>query len=285
MSETEVTMRLGGPVYEKFEDPQGWLAALKRLGYGAAYSPVNAETPPDVVHAYRDAAAKANVVIAEVGAWSNPLSKDEAERAKATKHCQTQLHLADELGARCCVNIAGSRGPQWDGPDASHYTADVFDMIVESVRKIIDAVKPKNAFYTLEPMPWAPPDSPDSYLALIKAIDRRPFAAHLDPVNMITSPQRYYANADFLRECFAKLGPHIKSCHAKDIVLQSKLTVHLDEARPGLGGLDFATFLREVNKLDPDSPVMVEHLPTAEDYKLAADHIREVAKATGLKFV
>ena len=58
-------------------------------------------------------------------------------------------------------------------------------------------------------------------------------SVHLDPVNMICSPQRYFNNAAFLRECFAKLGPYIKSCHAKDILLRDTLTVHLDEMRPG----------------------------------------------------
>ena len=50
-----------------------------------------------------------------------------------------------------------------------------------TVREIIDAVRPTRAFYTLEPMPWAYPDSVDSYLRLIAAIDRRAFGVHLDP--------------------------------------------------------------------------------------------------------
>ncbi|HEY1629432.1 MAG TPA: hypothetical protein VGF52_06215, partial [Tepidisphaeraceae bacterium] len=127
-------MRLGGPVYEKYHDPQGWIAAMKRLGYSAAYCPVNSDANDQLIRAYRDAAAKANIVIAEVGAWNNnPLSKDEAERRKAIENCQIQLRLADEIGAVCCVNIAGSRGQQWDGPDSSHWDSDVFDLIVQSV--------------------------------------------------------------------------------------------------------------------------------------------------------
>ncbi len=278
-------MRLGGPIHEKYQDPQQWIAALRRQGYSAAYCPIDASATSQTIRDYRDAAASANIVIAEVGAWSNPISPDENVRTKAIAHCQSQLHLADEIGAFCCVNIAGSRGPQWDGPDASHYTPEVFDLIVQTVRTIIDAVNPKHTFYTLEQMPWCPPDSPDSDLELMHAIDRPRFAAHLDPVNMITTPRRFYGNAAFLRECFAKLGPHIKSCHAKDITLQSKLTLHLDEVRPGLGQLDYATYLRELSKLPPDTPLMLEHLSTAEDYAAAAQHIRSVAARNHLYFV
>ena len=53
----------------------------------------------------------------------------------------------------------------------------------------------------------------------------------------------------FLRECFALLGPQIVGVHAKDILLRPNLTVHLDEVRPGLGGLDYAVFLEEMAKL------------------------------------
>jgi sugar phosphate isomerase/epimerase len=84
-----------------------------------------------------------------------------------------------------------------------------------------------------------------------------------------------------IRECFEKLGPYIKSCHAKDILLQKKLTTHLDEIRPGLGGLDYVTFLRELSKI-PDTPLMLEHLQGAEEYRKAADHIRGVARKIGL---
>ena len=158
--------------------------------------------------------------------------------------CRTSLALADRIGARCCVNIAGSRGEQWDGPDAANLTKQTFDMIVDATRSIIDAVKPTRTYFTLETMPWAYPDSPDSYLQLLKAIDRKQFAVHLDPVNIVCSPQRYYANGQLIRECFEKLGPHIRSCHAKDIVLRPQLTTHLDEARPGRAGWTTPRFSR-----------------------------------------
>ncbi len=127
------------------------------------------------------------------------------------------------------------------------------------------------------------PDSPDSYLELIKAIDRDRFAVHLDPVNMISSPQRYFNNSAFLRECFTKLGPYIKSVHAKDITIMPELTVHLEERRPGTGSLDYAVFLQEMSRLK-DVPMMMEHLEKQEDYLLAAQYIRKIGSETGIRF-
>jgi sugar phosphate isomerase/epimerase len=277
------SLRLGGRTFEKFDSPDAWVKVVKKLGYNTAYCPVDAGANDDVVNAYAGAAKKANIVIAEVGAWSNPISPDEKTRRQALAKCRRQLALADRIGARCCVNISGSRGKRWDGHSPENLTEETFDMIVETTRAIIDDVKPTRTYFTLETMPWAYPDSPDSYLRLLKAINRERFAVHLDPVNLICSPQRYFRNAELIRECFEKLGPHIRSCHAKDILLQPKLTTHLDEVRLGSGAMDYAVFLRELSRL-PGTPLMLEHLPNAEEYRLAAAHIRSVAKAIGLSF-
>lgn len=276
-------MRLGGPIFEKYATPDAWTAAVRSLGYRAAYCPLDEKAGDDVVASYAKAAKEADIVIAEVGAWSNPVSPNDEKRKLALKLNQDRLALAERIGARCCVNIAGSRHPQsWHGPDAANFSRETFDMVVESVRTIIDAVRPTRTFYTLECMQWMPPYTADQYLELIKAIDRKAFAVHFDPVNMIWSPERFYRTGDIIREFVNKLGPHIRSCHAKDIALADKLTVHLDEVRPGTGGLDYQTLLRELARLDPDLPLMMEHLPSANEYNQAAAHIRAVAKEVGV---
>lgn len=272
-------MRLGGPTFQNNPDPGRWVAELKQLGYRAAYCPIDESADAATINAFARAAGYADIVIAEVGVWNNPLDPNETERLRAIELCKNKLALADAIGARCCVNISGSRGDLWDGPHADNFTEETFDLIVETTRAIIDAVKPTRTFYTLEPMPYMLPDSVDSYLDLLHAIDRPQFAAHLDPVNIITNPRLYYDNSRFLRDCFERLGRYIKSCHAKDITLAEKLTVHLSEVRSGLGGLDYVTLLHEMNRLDPDTPLMLEHLPSMEDYLAAATYVRSVASS------
>jgi sugar phosphate isomerase/epimerase len=268
-------MRLGAPL-ESTATPEAWIESLRSHGYRAAYCPFDASADAATRRAYAQAAEQADIVIAETGAWSNPISPDDAVRRAAIEKCQNQLALAEDIGARCCVNIAGARGEKWDGPYADNFSQDTFALIVETVRGIIDAVKPTRTFYTLEPMPCIFPDSADSYLDLIKAIDRPQFGAHLDPVNMISSPRRYFNNTAFLEECFNKLGPYIKSIHAKDIIIREPLTVHLDEVRPGSGTLDYVTFLRCANQLEADMPFMLEHLPMSE-YAPSAAFVRQTA--------
>jgi sugar phosphate isomerase/epimerase len=219
-----------------------------------------------------------------VGAFGNNiLDPDASVRKEAIRKNIAALQLADEIGACCCVNTSGGNGEVLNATEPGIYSKATFDLVIETVRYIIDQVKPQKTFYTLEAMPFMLPDSPDSCLEIIKAMDRKQFAAHLDPVNMISSPQRYFNNALFLKECFSKLGPYIKSIHAKDVMI-SKGLVHLEERRPGLGSLNYTVFLQEASKLK-NIPIILEHLNSQEEYKLAADYVREVGQKAGIIFI
>ena len=277
------TVRLGAPLFDNVSDPDNWVAALKKRGYRAAYCPVQPGSTPDVIRAYEAAARKGDIVIAEVGAWSNPLSADAAVAKQAFQKCVDALALAEAIGANCCVNVSGSKNPtHWSGPHRDNFTEATFEQIVDVTRRTIDAVKPTRTFFTLEFMPWSYPDSVDSYLRLLKAINRKGFAVHLDPMNIVDSPRAYFGNAALIRDCFKRLGPYIRSCHGKDIVLKEDVyTPQLVECRPGLGQLDYRTYLTELSKLK-DIPLMLEHLPTAAEYDKAATYVRSVGHDLGI---
>ena len=51
---------------------------------------------------------------------------------------------------------------------------------------------------------------------------------------------------------------------------------------PGLGSLDYRVLLTEMDRLDPDTPLLVEHLPGEAEYRAAVAHIRAVADALEL---
>lgn len=275
-------MRLGGPVFPSTSSPESWASALELKRYRAAYCPLSPEAGASERDEYRAAAAEIDVVIAEVGAWSNPLSPDPKEADAAFRKIVDSLRLADDIGACCCVNIAGSRGSKWDGPDPRDLTEETFEAIVRLCGRILAEADPRTASYTLEPMPWMYPDSAESYERLLAAVDHPRFGVHYDPVNMVNSPERYFATGAGIERFVSRLGGRIVSVHAKDIILRDALTTHLDECIPGDGGLDFEVLLRELDRLDPELPVMTEHLKSEDEYDRAAAHIREVAARMGV---
>lgn len=275
-------MRLGGKVTPSAATPAAWVAAVQAKGYRAAYCPVGLDADAATIAAYRQAAAAADIIIAEVGAWSNPLARDPREQQAAMDKCIGSLRLAEAIGARCCVNITGSCSEQWAGPHKDNLTPATFDRIVAVTREIIDSVKPQQTAYALETMPWSYPDSAASYVRLIEAIDRPGLGVHFDAVNLVNCPARYFDNAALIREFVAGLGPQVRSVHVKDILMYDKLTLHLDEVELGQGEMALDVLLHECDRLDPDLPMMLEHLPDDAAYDRAASHLRGVAAREGL---
>jgi sugar phosphate isomerase/epimerase len=278
-------IRLGAPVFPRPEDPEELALAHKKTGYRAAYCPPVPLDDKDRIREVARAFQKHDVVIAEVGRWVNLLDADPAKRAANLKTVSEGLALADEVGALCCVDIAGSYNPEvWSGPHPDNVSDKFFDATVENARKIIDAVKPKRAKFCFEMMGWALPDSADSCVALVKAVQRDGFGVHLDPCNLINSPARFYRNTDLLNECFDKLGPWIVSCHAKDVAWDAAMQIQFREVTLGEGSLDYATYLKRLAALPGDVPLMIEHMKGKEEYDKSREHLFEVAGGIGISF-
>lgn len=271
-------MRFGAPLYGEWKNPDGWIKLLKKKGFNAAYCPVGLEASDEEIDGYAEAAREHDIVIAEVGAWANnPLHPDRAVAEAGFQGLVRAMALAEKIGARCCVNVAGSRGERWDGHHRLNLTEETFNLTVYYISKLLDEVMPVKTAFTLEMMPWMIPTSADEMLELIRAVGRPGFAAHVDLVNITCSPRLYYGNAVMTRQTFGMLGSLVKSVHAKDILLGEDLTVHLDEVRPGLGGFDYKALLASVQEFCPDAPVMLEHLPNEAEYDKAAEYVRGVA--------
>ena len=106
-------MRLGAPVYHWTTGEEWALEHVKR-GYGAAYWPLPVDAPRERENEFCEAAARHDLVIAEVGVWNNLLDPDPERAAQNVRYCVARMRQAERVGARCCVNISGSLGSQWD---------------------------------------------------------------------------------------------------------------------------------------------------------------------------
>jgi len=279
-------IRLGGPVFLDSSDPVALAREHRRLGYSAAYCPKIATLQDhELLRSIEKAFAAENVIIAEVGAWKNMLDPDAAKRRENLDYVVERCALAEAVGARCCVDIAGSYNPDsWYGPNPKNISREFFDATVANCRHVIDSVKPTRTRFTIEMMGWNLPDGPDSYLELIRAVDRKAFGVHLDVCNGINSPRRFYENTAYIQECFRKLGPWIVSCHAKDLKWIIELNVHFLEVIPGRGQIDYKAYLEGLSQLGRETPLMLEHLKTAEEYDEGREYIFKVGNAAGLTF-
>ena len=276
-------MRIGGSVMKPYHSPKEWLALVNELQYSTVTFPVHWSAPKAVRQEYLSCIRDHDLVIGEVGVWKNLLSPDEAQRNAALSESFRCLELAEEVGANCCVNICGTPAELWDGYHPLNYARETYEKIVEISRKIIDTVQPEKTAYTLEPMPWMCPRSPEEYLQLIRDVDRHAFQVHLDYCNMISSMDRYAHAEAFIESCFALLAPHIRCIHAKDVLIDDHvLPLCIREVPPGAGSIPWARVLQLSQQLGDDIPVFVEHLPDHESYLAAIAFVRKAAREAGI---
>ena len=277
-------MRLGGPIFNTdTKNPLELVKLHQKFGFSAAYcryieDPYERE---EFKHAFREA----DIVLAELGAYCLNISDpDPKQREKNITEIMKRLHQAEEMEAICCVMHGGSYNNS--GCVKAHpenFSEENIEHNIKTIQRILDEVKPKKTKLVLETESYVLPDNPELYLRMVKDINRPGFAVHLDPVNMIQSPRRVYYSGDFIRECFAKLGPYIMSCHAKDINLIDHAVVQITETYVGNGTLDYNVYLTELNKLSHEPPLMIEHL-TREQLPVALNFLFAKAEELGLQF-
>lgn len=258
-----------------YDSAKDWAKKHASLGCRAINFPLTCDTPIEAIDEFKKEADANNLIIAEVGVWKNTLASNEIERKAAIDYTIGQLKLADYLGANCCVNIAGTpHGPRWDGGYAGNFSKETWDSTVKTIQYIIDAVKPTKTKFTIESMPWMVPTSPDDYLRLINDVNRDEFGVHLDVVNMINCPNRYFFPEEFLEECFEKLKGMICSCHLKDILLLEDYTFQLRECACGEGTLPIEKYAELATKENPLMPMIIEHLNTDEEYYASLEYVK-----------
>lgn len=278
-------MRLGGSVFYKGTDVEEYALAHVKKGFGAALCPewISLDKPSEL-QKFKDVMNKHDIKIAEVGAWCNPMHPDKKQAEKNIQYMIERLRLAEELEAATCVNILGTKQKAtWFGPHKDGYTEDFFKEAVEVSRYIIDTVKPQRTKLSFEMMPYYFLDSPEAYVTFLNAVDRKEAAVHLDICNTMNHPKRFFENGKFIKETFALLKDNIVTMHLKDIALkEDSLTVAFDEVLLGTGGIDYAVFMEEAAKLPADTPAMLEHLETEDEYDKAAEAVVRFAESIGM---
>jgi len=269
-------MRLGTNFVPEHRSPEEWADIMVREGFRCAAFPVDYKEELRVIDAYAQAAKDRDILIAEVGAWCTPYHPDPRKAAEAKERCLEQLRLADYIKANCCVNLTGAVGPVFLACYPGNFAPEMYEKNVEFIRWLLDTAKPKNTWYTLEPMQWMIPDSAEQYLQFMKDVDRERLAVHMDMVNLVKDPYLYTHQDELIDKTMDMLGPYIRSSHLKDCLLVSTASVMIKEVPLGEGIFPARHYLERLSELPGDMPVILEHLPDLETYRKAAAEARRV---------
>lgn len=277
-------IKLGAPVFNAGVDPDEIARRCREKGYTSAYCPQVSCNDTERLKRIRKAFTENKIIIGEVGCWENMMHPEPDIAKENIKKTTEALVIADEVGALCAVNLAGSMSESGDllGLTAKNFSREFFDRAVEIARHIIDTVRPRHAYMTFEFFPFNLMDSPEAVKNFIDAVQREKLGVHFDPCNLINCPRVYFNTEGLLKKCFSLFGEKIVACHAKDVKMQGPVSVLIEEAVPGRGNLDYGTLLKLLSGLNKDVSLLLEHLSTEKEYDEGIENIRRVAVENGV---
>lgn len=200
----------------------------------------------------------------------------------AIQHYRRQLRHARILDAQCVgFSIICDRAtPQM-------WSEQTWQRCIAAVEELVEEAEKTQMNVAAHPHIVSPLCSSERYRALLDAVASPRLKVLMDPVNL-TWPHMVYRTTELVNRIFDELGDRITALHAKDVTISAVQrngeylsVVHLDEAVPGTGAMDYATILRRLDALDQDVTLHVEHFSEA-DTIAGQQYIRYVARDLGI---
>ena len=242
---------------------------VHELGFSGIYTRFSANdphtTPRQQAQQVRDLLAGEGVRLFQVtGYWQNLVTPDETVRRESVRTLQAALRLAGWLGARGIDTGPGSMNPNgpWF-PHPGNWSLSAENQLIRTLKECASAAEDAGVYLSLESHQLVTLRSPQVALSVLDAVDSPWVRCDYDSANWITL-ETVYDTTRALNQHFDLLGQYIVSCHAKDIWVENRLAVHLQDGCPGKGVMDFKTLFRRMEALSPDFPVISEGNNSAE---------------------
>ncbi len=260
---------------------------MKTQAFGA--TTVSASTRPDWTDEEVEAARRFlddnGVRVGEFSAFHFGFDhEDAAERDAAQAHYARLLRHGAMLDAHCVgFSTYGDRGRPGMWSEAT------WERCLDSVARLAEQAERAGMDVAAHPHAMAPLCSVERYREMLDRTGSPRLKVLIDIVNL-TWPQRVFDTTALVNEVFDELGGDIVALHAKDVIISGGSgvsaakgmgVIHVDEAVPGTGFMDFDAIVRRLDVLDHDVTVHVEHFEY-EDTLQGQDHIRRIAESAGV---
>ncbi|MCH2574582.1 sugar phosphate isomerase/epimerase [Candidatus Poribacteria bacterium] len=265
---------------------------IRSLGFSGVFTRFREndpfETPSSKCYRVRDLLADHGLRIYQsTGYWQPLIHPDETQRRQAVRTLQQALKIAGDLGARGIDTGPGSLNPNgpWN-PHPNNWSLKSREQLIKSLKESASAAEDNQVYLSLEGHQLVVLEDERVTKIVLDAVDSPWVKSDLDPANWIQL-KTIFTTGVAIDQMFDILGEHIISGHAKDITITNSHTLHLPTTSVGQGLLDFRTYLRRMEDLNPDYPLIVEgssesELPEASAYlyriadELGIDIIQEI---------
>jgi sugar phosphate isomerase/epimerase len=236
---------------------------VRELGFSGIFTRFRANDPHTTTqaqaHRLRDLLAGHGVRLFQAtGYWQNMVTPDEDRRKQASATVRAALRLAGWMGARGIDTGPGSMNPAgpWT-PHPDNWTPTARRQLVKTLKECATAAEDAGVYLSLESHQLVTLRTPEITREVLDEIGSPWVRCDYDSANWITL-DTIFDTTSALNHHFDLLGKHIVSCHAKDIWIENRLAVHLQDGCPGKGLMDFRTLFHRMEALNPDYPVIAE---------------------------
>ena len=208
------------------------------------------------------------------GSYPCIICPDEAARREGVRIGRNTIQRAAELGAITASARPTSLHPtsQW-GPHPLNYAPETEDRLVRSLSEIAEACEVYGVPLTLEVHVTTTLRSAEKIREIIERTGSSWIKVNADLVNFIPDFATAYNTTELINHVFDVLGPFILTAHLKDVVVDTPLVVHISEAQPGTGLLDWDTLFRRFEALLPNGYALIEHLSDYDHVVQARDFV------------
>jgi sugar phosphate isomerase/epimerase len=283
-------MRLGAHCYTagNVEKLEPLCETLDKHGLSAIALPYGFwEWDDDTCIAYGEKARELGIIVGEAGFWENMIDPDEEALARRIETVRTMLKKADLIGMGCVVTLVGSRSADGAalGVSAFNFSDECKAAYREVCLRIVDGLDLKKARYCTEPWFTCFYHDPDTIREFLDSVGDPRVGLHLDQMNMV-SYDNFFDTTSLIERTFELLRDQVASVHAKDIAWDTgHLGLKWDEVYVGDGVMDYDTYLKNLDTLDPDIPVFTEHFRSEEEFAIAIQRLHQAADKAGVRFL
>jgi sugar phosphate isomerase/epimerase len=210
---------------------------------------------------------------------------DSAPHLAVTEKIARGIMLARRLGAHAFLIRPGSLNPAgpWTPHRDNHHPKNL-ERLIETLRPIAGQAEADDVLLIMETHATSIMDSPETCRAVVEAVGSPKLRIAMDAVNHFQSLRQVYNSSDRLNHIFDVMGSIAPLAHIKDITVQNRHVLHLDEAVPGEGELDLGLLLRRFHALYPQGYGLIEHLPV-EKVPAANANVRRIAAEQGVPII
>jgi sugar phosphate isomerase/epimerase len=214
---------------------------------------------------------------------------DPAQREEDLDRLTRAFRVAQLLGSPMVLTGCGSYHPTHGyGPHPDNHSPMARERIVQFLKLAAPRAADHGVVLALECHMITALDTPAHIRKIVEAVGSSSIRVNFDPVNLLSSVDAIYTSGTEMATMLDTLGAHYHwTAHAKDILIEPRLALHLDETICGDGLLDWAAYLRCAERLGTatqPAAVLVEHMP-AFLARRGLTFLREQAATAGIEII